>query len=1002
VSIYFNNDSGTSWSQQVVAESGSHNLRVGDIGGDGDQDIFGANWNDGAPNSAVIEMWESQTTPLPLGTWRRHVVESSLPWNAVFVDGRDLNGDGLPDLVTGGWWYPNPGSLAGAWPRQTIGAPLHNVAVVHDFDNDGDLDILGTDGQVGGEDFSWARNDGSGQFTNFDITNSATGGDFLQGVSLYQVIDGGQEEVVLSWHNGGSGTAMLSVPDDPTTASWPLTVLSATTNQEQVPTGDLDGDGDIDIHLGTSWLRQDPGGVFSTQSGIALSGGGVPDRVALADIDGDGDLDVVIGVEFGSALVWGENDGSGGTWTEHAIAADFDYFSVGVGDLDGDGDVDVVGGAHQSNGEVSLYENDGTGLAWTIHVIDSGDSSVIDHHDGTVLVDMDLDRDLDVISIGWTKRSLVIYENLAIDGGSGGDATPPTISSVHAHGTPTQVVVGFSEPVEVSTAAETVNYAVSSGVTVNQVSVASNQQAVTLTTSALSPGIEYVLTVNAVEDLAGNSIAPDSTVTFELGAGDPTAGLVAWWPLDEGEGTIAVDASGNGHTGFLVGGPIWNQRPDLSFDGANDHVDAGTFDVSGSALTLAAWVWAESLANCSSSDCRVISKATGTAEADHYFMLSTISSGGGTRLRFRLKTGGTTTTLIASSGDLPERQWIHVAAVYDGSTMDLFLDGVSVGSIGKTGSLSQNGTVPVWIGGNPPEATSKPWRGRIDDVRVYDRALSVAELSALPPPSVEWIYADGFESGNLARWGANRVGLLEVLGSAARVGARGLRAKAGTGCTSPDFLLIESPPATIHGIQEACRELTAEGVEVVSPGATFRAGERIILGGGFSASADLTLEIDPPLSPFAWVRDSSPQAETAYSAEFDLRLDGLTLGAGDRLEQFVARGSSGVTFRLVLQSDGAGSHEALLEARLDDGTLVVTPPGQEVGLAAGWHRVRLEWRAGAGNGSLSLALDGIPANELTNLTNGDRRIDRVEWGVVSGVLTGASGSLDLDAFSSWN
>jgi hypothetical protein len=128
----------------------------------------------------------------------------------------------------------------------------------------------------------------------------------------------------------------------------------------------------------------------------------------------------------------------------------------------------------------------------------------------------------------------------------------------------------------------------------------------------------------------------------------------------------------------------------------------------------------------------------------------------------------------------------------------------------------------------------------------------------------------------------------------------------------------------------------------------------------------------------------------------------LTLSPGDRLEQFVAQGSSGVTFRLVLRSDGAGGHEALLEARLDDGTFVLTPPGQEVALPNGWHRVRLEWRAGAGNGSLSLSLDGVLATELTNLANGNRRIDRVEWGVVGGVLTGASGSLELDTFSSWN
>ncbi len=1004
VSIYFNDGAGTAWSQQVVAESGSHNVRVADVGGDGDLDIFGANWNDGAPDSAVVTLWENLTSPLGLDGWRRHVVETVLPWNAVFVFGRDLDGDGLPDLATGGWWYANPGSLGGSWTRQTIGAPLHNVVAVHDFDNDGDLDLLGTDGQVGGEDFSWARNDGAGGFTNFDITNPATGGDFLQGVSVDQVIAGGQEEVVISWHNGGSGTASLSVPDDPTTAAWPLTVLSATTNQEAVPTGDLDGDGDVDVHLGTSWLRQEADGSFTVQSGVALSGGGVPDRVVLGDLDRDGDLDVVIGVEFGQALVWGENDGDGGGWTEHPIAAEFDYFSVGVADLDGDGDLDVVGGAHMGSGEVSLYENDGTGLGWTQHTIDSGDSAQIDHHDGTVIVDMDLDRDLDVISIGWSKRSLVIYENLAIDGGGGGgDTTPPTIAAVAAPGPATRVVVEFSEPVAAATAGDAANFAISGGIAVTAATPAPNPRAVTLTTSALASGTQYTLTVDGVEDLAGNEIAPGSTALFELAAGDPASGLVAYWPLDAGHGVVAIDASGNGHTGFLVGGPAWSDGPALSFDGVDDHVDAGAFDVAGSALTLAAWIYSEDLANCSSRDCRVLSKATGTAEADHSFMLSTIASGAATRLRFRLKTGGSTSTLIATSGDLPQNQWVHAAAVYDGTKMELFLDGVAVGSTGKTGAITAAPAVPVWIGGNPTDPGGKPWRGRIDDVRIYARALPAAELAALPPPSAEAIFTDGFESGDLSRWSGGHAGSVVVTAAAARLGTRGARVQAGTSCAAGDTFEILPPPATITGLREACRHLSAAGVEVVDPGATLRAGEQLSLGEGFTASADLTLEIAPTLAPFAWLRDASAANETRYTAEFHLRLDALALGPGDRLEHLVAHGGGGgPTFRLVLQSDGAGGIEALLEARRDDGSYAATPAGQEVAIPAGWHRLRLAWEAGAGTGSLVLTLDGALATQLTGLANAARRVDHVDWGSPAGSLAGAGGFLDLDAFASWN
>ena len=136
-------------------------------------------------------------------------------------------------------------------------------------------------------------------------------------------------------------------------------------------------------------------------------------------------------------------------------------------------------------------------------------------------------------------------------------------------------------------------------------------------------------------------------------------------------------------------------------------------------------------------------------------MLSTIEAEGGTRLRFRVKTGGVTSTLIASSGDLVLDQWAHAAAVYDGSQMLLYLDGVPVGSTSKGGALALDDTVPVWIGGSPGGAGERPWDGVIDDVRIYDRALSQAEIIALPGPSDSAIFSDGFESGDVSAWSSS-------------------------------------------------------------------------------------------------------------------------------------------------------------------------------------------------------------------------------------------------------
>jgi hypothetical protein len=210
--------------------------------------------------------------------------------------------------------------------------------------------------------------------------------------------------------------------------------------------------------------------------------------------------------------------------------------------------------------------------------------------------------------------------------------------------------------------------------------------------------------------------------------------LVAHWPLNDGSGTTASDRSGNSHNGMLTNGPAWVNKggnSKLLFDGNNDYVNLGSLDVPGNALTLAGKVESQKLENCNARDCRIISKAVGTAEQDHYWMLSTIKVGNKTRLRFRLKTNGSTRTLIASSGDLTKGIPFHVAATYDGNTMRLYKDGQEVGNLPKTGNIDNNSSAQTWIGSNPNVADSRPWKGMISDVRIYKKALTVAEVDAI-------------------------------------------------------------------------------------------------------------------------------------------------------------------------------------------------------------------------------------------------------------------------------
>jgi hypothetical protein len=214
---------------------------------------------------------------------------------------------------------------------------------------------------------------------------------------------------------------MYSIPS-PATADWSWAGISSTTNNEQIAVGDIDDDGDLDIHLGTQWLRND-GGSWHTINAFRLGdpdGLAEPDRVELADIDLDGDPDVVIGAKNAEWVVWGEAPPDPeAPWTEHLIADNILGMSLDVTDLDQDGDIDLVVGEHDPEmgevGRVMIYQNENQGGNWNAFQIDSG----LEHHDGTQFVDIDSDGDLDILSIGWQHAKTVLYENKARSGGQG-------------------------------------------------------------------------------------------------------------------------------------------------------------------------------------------------------------------------------------------------------------------------------------------------------------------------------------------------------------------------------------------------------------------------------------------------------------------------------------------------------------------------------------------------------------------------------------------------------
>ena len=211
-----------------------------------------------------------------------------------------------------------------------------------------------------------------------------------------------------------------------------------------------------------------------------------------------------------------------------------------------------------------------------------------------------------------------------------------------------------------------------------------------------------------------------------LAMGNVTQGLVGWWKLDDGSGTVAKDSSSNPHDGTLVHGPAWTKIPGrddtcLEFNGANQYVSLGNIlQGSYAELSIACWV------KHSSSGWEDIVER-GNWDSPDGIGLTMHYQGATAVFGFYPNFNN-----VSSKSNVQDSQWHHVVGTLSksnsGYLYSIYVDGKLENT--NTGTMGLAATSKGWAIGARYDGTYG-YRGLVEDVRIYDRALSPSEVQAI-------------------------------------------------------------------------------------------------------------------------------------------------------------------------------------------------------------------------------------------------------------------------------
>lgn len=209
--------------------------------------------------------------------------------------------------------------------------------------------------------------------------------------------------------------------------------------------------------------------------------------------------------------------------------------------------------------------------------------------------------------------------------------------------------------------------------------------------------------------------------------------LKGHWVLSEDSGSTAYDYSGNENHGSITGagpagtgtvtGPFGNST--YSFDGSDDYIDVGTIDFTGKKyFTFAAWVYWNG--DTSSSD---------VIHSENYEVILSKSTDSPVEITFWDSNSNKYSAVAPSTP--PTNTWTHYVGAYDSTKVMLYENGQIVKSTSASGTVRDRSSSTTTIGAKSSK-DARFWPGALNDIRLYNRALT--------PQEVQYLYQAGKQS----------------------------------------------------------------------------------------------------------------------------------------------------------------------------------------------------------------------------------------------------------------